>query len=224
MIYFIPTPIWNLKDITLRALDFFKELDIFLCEDTRTLKQLLNKYNIDYSNKKFYSLTSYTNKNKIKFYTDLIKENDVWVVSEAWTPWLSDPWKEIIKLAWEQDLKFEVLTWANALSPALVSCFCDTSKILFLWFLPIKKWRQTLIKKALAQDFPVFIYESVYRIEKTVNQFQEFGFEGNIFLIREISKMYEQKFFWKADTLIEKIHNWEIKLKWEFVLWFIKTF
>ena len=221
MLYFIPTPIWNLDDITLRALKLFKELKIFFCEDTRIFKWLLTKYEIDYTDKQFFSITSYTNKWKLNFYTKLIEENDVWVVSEAWSPWLSDPWKELVRIAWENDFKFEVLPWANALVPSVVSACFDTSKFLYLWFLPQKKGRQTMLKFILEQDLPVFIYESVHRIEKTLWQLKDLGFDGKIFLAREISKMYEQKECAHIDTIIEKVKNGEIKLKGEFVLWII---
>jgi 16S rRNA (cytidine1402-2'-O)-methyltransferase len=77
MLYFIPTPIGNLEDISLRALNLFKKLNIFLCEDTRTFKNLLAKYEIDFSNKKFYSITSYTSAKKLEFYSQLIEQEDV---------------------------------------------------------------------------------------------------------------------------------------------------
>ena len=218
MLYFIPTPIWNLEDITLRALNLFKKLDIFFCEDTRTFKNLLSKYEIDFFNKKFYSITSYTKPKKLEFYTQLMKGNDIWVVSEAGTPWLSDPGKELIRICWEQNISFEVLPGANALVPAVVSACFDTSKFVYLGFLPQKKWRQTAIKKILESEYPVFIYESVHRIEKTLSQLQENWFNWTIFIIREISKMFEQKICWSLEEIQEKIKNWKLKLKWEFVI------
>jgi len=220
MLYFIPTPIWNLEDISLRALNLFKKLNIFFCEDTRTFKSLLTKYEINYSDKQFFSVTSYTNKWKLDFYTKLIKENDVWVVSEAGTPWLSDPWKELVRICWEENIKFEVLPWANALVPAVVSSCFDTSKFIYLWFLPQKKWRQTMMKFIIEQDLPVVVYESVHRIEKTLNQMIELWFKWKVLLAREISKMYEQKVCENVEILQKKVINKEIVLKWEFVLVF----
>ena len=218
MLYFIPTPIWNLEDITLRALNLFKKLDIFFCEDTRTFKNLLKKYEINFENKKFYSITSYTSAKKLDFYTQLMQETDIWVVSEAGTPWLSDPWKELIRIAYEKNIKFEVLPGANALVPAIVSACFDTSKFVYLGFLPQKKWRQTLIKKIIQSEYPVFIYESVHRIEKTLNQLKENWFNWKIFIIREISKMFEQKICWTVDEILEKIQKKELPLKGEFVM------
>ncbi len=218
MISIIPTPIWNIEDITLRALKLFKELDIFLCEDTRTAKKLFNLYEIDYSEKKFYSITSFSWENKINFYKNLCEENNVWVLSEAWSPWLSDPGKSIIKIAWEKNIKFEVLPWANALIPAVVSSPLDSSEFLYMGFLPTKKWRQTKIKEIINSKLPVFLYESVHRIDKLMKQLKENWFEWKIWIFREISKMYEQKKYDNIDKIIEQIENGEIKKKGEFVV------
>ena len=131
--YLIPTPIWNKDDITLRALNLFKELKIFICEDTRTFKKLLSIYEINYSDKEFYSLTSFTDKWKLNFYVKLMQDNDIWVVSEAWTPWLSDPGKSLIQLCNENNLKYTVLPWANALVPSVVSAWFVHTSYLFLF-------------------------------------------------------------------------------------------
>lgn len=224
MIYFVPTPIWNLKDISLRALEIFKELEYFFCEDTRTFKTLLTKYEINYDKKYFFSLTSYTKTWKLDSYLNIMKNHDVAIVSEAWSPWLSDPWKEIVRILRENQIEFDVLPGANALVPSVVSACFDTSKFLYLWFLPIKKWRQTMIKKIVNSEYPVFIYESVHRIEKTLKQLQENWFTWKIFIIREISKLYQQKEFWTIEEILDKIQKLEIKLKWEFVLWIVNNF
>ena len=98
MLYFVPTPIWNKEDITLRALRLLKEINILICEDTRTAKKLLSMYDISTVWKEFYSITSFTSQGKLGFYAKLLQENDAVVVSEAWTPGLSDPWKSLVQL------------------------------------------------------------------------------------------------------------------------------
>ncbi len=218
MISIIPTPIWNKEDITLRALRLMKELDIFLCEDTRTSKKLFKMYDIDYSNKQFYSITSFTSKWKLDFYTKLLEENDVWILSEAWSPGLSDPGKSIVKILWEKNIKFEVLPWANALIPAIVAAPLDSSEFVYMWFLPTKKWRQTKIKEIIKSKSPVFIYESVHRIDKLMLQLKENWFEWKIWIFREISKMYEQKIYDNIDNMIDNFESWKIKKKGEFVV------
>lgn len=225
MLYLIPTPIWNKDDITLRALNLFKELKAFICEDTRTFKKLLSMYDIDYSTKEFYSLTSFTDKWKLNFYVKLMQDNDIWVVSEAWTPWLSDPGKSLIQLCNENNLPYSVLPGANALIPSVVSAGFDTSSFVFLWFLPQKKWRQTTLKwiinkeEWIMKDCPVFFYESVHRFEKLLSELKELWFNGKIFVGREISKMYEQIFNWKLEELMKLVKNNRFSVKGEFVIW-----
>lgn len=220
MLYFIPTPIWNKDDITIRALNLLRELKIFLCEDTRTTKKLFNLYEIDYHDRQLLSLTSFTSKWKLDYYMDLINKNDIWVISEAWTPWLSDPWKEIVRLCWENNVKFEVIPWANALIPAVVWSWFDTSEFVYLWFLPKKKWRQTKMKEILWYDMPVYIYESVHRIEKTLKEMKSLWFNWKVAIFRELSKKFEQKECDNIDTILSMLSKWNIKLKWEFVIWF----
>ena len=91
MLYLVPTPIGNKEDITLRALRLMRENQIFICEDTRTTKKLLGIYEIPYQDKQFFSLTSFTDKGKVAHYLNLMKENDVLMLSDAGTPGLSDP-------------------------------------------------------------------------------------------------------------------------------------
>ena len=221
MLYLIPTPIWNKYDITLRALNLFKYLKIFICEDTRTFKKLLLMYEINYSDKEFYSLTSFTDKWKLNFYVKLLQDNDIWVVSEAWTPWLSDPWKSLIQLCNENNLKYTVLPWANALIPSVVSAWFDTSSFVFLWFLPQKKWRQTILNKIVSCEYwmPVFFYESVHRFEKLLSELENLWFDWKIFVGREISKMYEQLCNWTLDELIDLVKSKKYSVKGEFVIW-----
>lgn len=218
MLYLIPTPIWNREDITLRALRLFKELKIFVCEDTRTFKKLLSMYEIDYKTKEFYSLTSFTKEYELKKYLQLLEDNDIAVVSEAGTPWLSDPGKILIKLCHEQQLPYSVLPWANALIPTVVGSAFDTSKFTYLGFFPQKKWRQTALKNVLQSEIPVFFYESVHRIEKLVKELEVLEFEGEISVARELSKMYEQLFTWSLTDLKELIQEKKLSIKGEFVV------
>ncbi len=219
MLYFIPTPIGNIKDITLRWLELLKSLNILFCEDTRETKKLLQFYEIDYSNKKFFSITSFTSDSKLQFYVDLIKSYNVWVVSDAWTPWLSDPWKKFIEISDKYNFEYTILPGANALIPAVVWSKFDTSKFVFLWFLPKKKWRQTLFKYIFEYNkYPLFFYESVYRIEKTLLEFKSYWFKWKVSISREISKMYEEFITMDIDDIISFLKNKNLTLKGEFVV------
>ncbi len=221
MLSFIPTPIWNKEDITLRALRLLRELPVLFCEDIGTTRKLLSMYEIFASEKKLYSLTSHTSDSSVQFYLDLLRDQDCWVVSEAWTPGLSDPGKHLIKLCREQNIKFEILPWANALVPVVVATPYDTSVRSYYGFLPQKKWRQTVLKEIVQSAYPVYIYESVHRIEKLMKELQLLEYTGKLLIARELSKMFEQYLLGKPDELQEAIKNKTLPLKWEFVVAFI---
>ncbi len=237
MLYLIPTPIWNREDITLRALRLFKEIKTFICEDTRTFKKLLAMYEIDYQDKALYSLTSFTRATDLQRYVEILKHEDVGMVSEAGTPWLSDPGKILIKLCQEHNLPYSILPWANALIPAIVGSAFDTSKFTYVWFLPQKKGRQTILKsivegnpssssgwqaKTVAkwqkENIPVFCYESVHRIEKLVKELEALNFQGEISVARELSKLYEQLFTGSLADLKQLIQEKKLPIKGEFVI------
>ena len=218
MLYFVPTPIWNKEDITLRALRFLKEINILICEDTRTAKKLLSMYDISVVWKEFFSITSFTSKGKMGFYAKLLQENDAIVLSEAWTPWLSDPWKSLIQLCNENQISFSVLPGANALIPSIVAAGFDTTEFTFIWFLPQKKWRQTVLKDILSRNVPTFFYESVHRMTKLLEELKELNFEWSIFIAREISKVFEQFFTWTLDECEKLIKEWKMVIKGEFVV------
>ena len=219
MLYLIPTPIWNKEDITLRALRLLKEINVLICEDTRTAKKLLSMYDISVTWKDFFSITSFTSQGKLEFYAKLLCENDAVVVSEAGTPWLSDPWKSLIQLCNENNIQFTVLPGANALVPSIVAAGFDTTEFTFIWFLPQKKWRQTALKKMIESGIPTFFYESVHRMPKLLEELKNLNFKWKIFIAREISKVFEQFFTWDLAECEDFIKGWKIILKWEFVVW-----
>ena len=197
----------------------FQSLEFFVCEDTRTTMKLMKMYDISYKDKTFFSLTSFTSDNQLAKYVDILKISDIWLVSEAGTPGLSDPGKSMIQLCNEHDIPYTVLPWANALVPAIVAAGFDTSEFVYLWFLPTKKWRQTKIKEILASKIPVFVYESVHRIEKLLKELSEAGFTGKISLAREVSKMFEQHFTWTVEEVLNLIQEKKLPIKGEFVVW-----
>jgi 16S rRNA (cytidine1402-2'-O)-methyltransferase len=218
MLYFVPTPIWNKEDITLRAIRLLKEIDILICEDTRTAKKLLSMYNISITWKDFFSITSFSSQWKLKFFAKLLQENDAVVISEAWTPWLSDPWKSLIQLCNENQIQFSVLPGANALIPSIVAAGFDTTEFTFIWFLPQKKWRLTALKDIIERKNPTFFYESVHRMTKLLEELKSLNFDWKIFIAREISKVFEQFFTWSLSECEEFIKSWKIVIKWEFVI------
>ena len=219
MLYLIPTPIWNRDDITVRAMKLLKELKYLICEDTRTTMKLLQMYEIEFKEKELMALTSFTDQWRLNHYLNIMKENDVWVVSEAWTPGLSDPGKNLVKICNENNISYSILPGANALVPAVVWAWFDTSEFTYLWFLPQKKWRQTALRWILESKVPVFFYESVHRFEKLLKELREIWFGGQISVARELSKMFEQYFTWDIEECLEMVKTKKLPIKGEFVVW-----
>ncbi len=221
MLYIVPTPIWNKDDITLRALKLLSSCEVFLCENISTLKKLMNIHDISISDKRFIVFNSFVDGHKFDRLIDMIRKQDVVMCSEAGTPWLSDPAKELVRRYREDEIKFEVLPWATALIPAVVSAYHDTSKFVFYGFLPTKKGRQTTLKHIIdnCNDMPYFFYESVHRIEKLISELEALWYDGQVYIAREISKLYEQKIVWSISEIKEKINSKELVIKGEFVVW-----
>lgn len=218
MLYFIPTPIGNLQDMTLRAVELLNRLEYIICEDTRSTKKLLQLLDISYDGKQFFSLTSFTWDKKVDQYVELIKTNDVWLVSDAGTPWLSDPGKKMVEMCHTHALPFTVLPGANALVPTIVGSGFDTSQFIFVGFLPKKKGKQTLMKEMIASDRPYFFYESVHRIQKVLQELYDLWFRGKVSIGRELTKMHEQLLTDDIEKILAMFDAGEIPLKGEFVV------
>ncbi len=219
MLYIVSTPIWNLEDITFRAIKTLGEVDLIACEDTRTSATLLNHYNI----KK--PLISYHSYSKITKVDKIIDELKLWkkvaLISDAWTPGISDPWYALIKEALNNDINVVPIPWVSACITALSVSWMPSNHFLYLGFLPIKKWRQTLFKKLQNKEQTVIIYESVHRIIKTLNEFITYFWKDlEIVVGRELTKKFEEFKRWKVWEILEYFENNKDKVKWEFVIIF----
>ncbi len=217
MLFVIPTPIGNKDDITLRALKLLKETTIIFCENTQSIKKLLWLHAIDYTSKKFVKFTSHDLHHKEKFIATM-RDNDVCMVSEAGTPWLSDPGKILVIWARENNIDYSILPWATALIPAIVWSAFPTTHRSFYGFLPHKKGRETAIKKMIESDKASFFYESVHRIEKLFSQLLALWFNGQISIGRELSKVFEQYYTGSFEDAQKAVLNNIIPLKGEFVI------
>lgn len=219
MLYIVSTPIWNLEDITYRRVKTLNEVDLIACEDTRTSQTLLNHYDIK---KPLLSYHSHSWNAKIEKIIDYLKNwKKVALISDAWTPWISDPWYVLIKEV--LSLWYEVIPipWRSAVLTWLVASWLPTNHFLYLWFLPIKKWRQTMLKKLQNKEETVVIYESVHRIIKTLNEFKTyFWWETQIVVARELTKKFENFQRWTIDNIIDYFDKNPDKIKWEFVIIF----
>lgn len=216
MLYIVSTPIWNLEDITLRALKTLKEVDYIACEDTRTTATLLNHYDIK---KSLLSYHSYSQVAKLDKIISLLKEwKDIALVSDAWTPWISDPGYPLIQEALKNNIRIIPIPWVSAFLTALQASWLPINHFFYLGFLPIKKWRQTLFKKLQNVEETVVFYESVHRIEKTLNDLKEYFWEDKkIVIARELTKKFEE---FNRVTIKEAIdiYSKKEKQKGEFVI------
>ncbi len=224
MLYIVATPIWNLWDITYRAIETLKNVDWIACEDTRTSSTLLNHYDIK---KPLISFHSHSWKTKTDKIIEQLKQwKNIALISDAWTPWISDPGYILIKEALENDIEIIPIPWVTAFTTALMWSGMPMNHFLYLWFLPIKKWRQTLFKKLVERKSEknaetIVIYESVHRIIKTLKEMQEYFWEEHYIVIaRELTKKYEQFIRWNLNEIIKYFEENPSKIKWEFVIMF----
>lgn len=190
-LYIVPTPIGNLKDITLRALDVLKSVDIIAAEDTRQSIKLLNHYNIK---KKLISYHQHNEQGKSEDIVELLKQgNNIALVSDAGTPAISDPGSVVVKRCIDANIKYEVLPGATALIPALIYSGLDTTKFLFRGFLPKdNKLKKEVIEEIKDCQETIIIYEAPHRLLNTLKFLKENLNNRRISIIREISKLHEE--------------------------------
>jgi 16S rRNA (cytidine1402-2'-O)-methyltransferase len=215
MLYIIPTPIGNLKDITVRAVEVLKEVDVVLAEDTRQTKKLLNHYEITTA------LDSLHQHNEHKKVETIVAKLSAGItmaqVSDAGTPGISDPGFLLIRECIKHDIKVECLPGATAFVPALVKSGLPCDKFVFEGFLPHKKGRQTRLKELATETRTIVFYESPYRLVKTLKQFAEFmDPKRQVSVSRELTKIYEET---KNGTVTEVAKYYEEKgVKGEIVI------
>ena len=215
MLYIVPTPIGNLKDITLRGLEVLKQVDLILAEDTRTTSNLLNHYQITKA------LSPYHQHNEHQVWQHLVHQlmdgKKIALVTDAGTPGISDPAFLLIRESIKAGVKIECLPGPTAFVPALINSGIPCNRFVFEGFLPLKKGRQTSLKELVEEDRTMIFYESPLRLTKTLRDFiQYFGADRLCCLSRELTKMFEEN---KRGTL-EDVFNYfkEKAVKGEIVI------
>ncbi len=190
MLYIVPTPIGNLQDITLRALEILKQADFVLCEDTRQTKKLLDSFGIPTKTLRYNEQNEHSFPGLIK----LLKEGkNLALVSDAGTPCVSDPGWKLVKLARQENIQVTALPGASAATCALSASGLSGGGFCFLGFLPKKKGKALKqIEAALTIEKPIIIYESPYRIVKFLEFLQENLPLVKVFIGREITKTFEE--------------------------------
>src|SRR5580704_1865234 len=199
MLYIVPSPIGNLQDISFRAIEVLKKADLILAEDTRTSIKLLNHYQI------IKPLSPYHQHNEHKVLhhlaNQLLQGKKMALLTDAGTPGISDPAFLLIRECIKVGVRVECLPGATAFVPALVNSGLPVNRFSFEGFLPLKKGRQTLLKKLALEERTMVFYESPMRLVKTLEEFiQYFGAERQCCVSRELTKVFEEN---KRGTLTE---------------------
>jgi 16S rRNA (cytidine1402-2'-O)-methyltransferase len=214
-LYLVPTPIGNLKDITLRALETLREVDIIAAEDTRQTLKLLNHFEIKKPLISYHKFNEQVKSDKI---IELLMDgNNVALVSDAGTPGISDPGSVIVERCIEKIIDFEVLPGATAITTALVYSGLDTTKFLFRGFLPREnKERKIIINELLQSQETIIFYEAPHRLVDTLTFLLEVFGDRKIAVCRELTKLYQEIY---RSTIKQAIEYFlENKPRGEFVL------
>ncbi len=203
MLYLVPSPIGNLADITFRAIEVLKSVDLILAEDTRTSSKLLRHYEIEKPTTPYHQ----HNEHKIIGHlTDQLSSGKTMaLITDAGTPGVSDPAFLLVRECIKNDIRVECLPGATAFVPALVNSGLPMNSFCFEGFLPLKKGRQTVLKKLADEERTMVFYESPMRLVKSLKDFIEyFGAERRCSVSRELTKVFEEN---KRGTL-QEVHDY----------------
>ena len=201
-LFLIPSPIGNLADITFRAVDVLKSVDLILAEDTRTSAVLLNHYQVQKP------ITPYHQHNEHKILTHLTEQlaagKTMALLTDAGTPGISDPAFLLVRECIKNNIVVECLPGATAFVPALVNSGLPINSFCFEGFLPLKKGRQTMLKKLAVEERTMVFYESPMRLVKTLNDLiQYFGAARHCCVSRELTKKFEEN----ARGTLQEVHD-----------------
>lgn len=211
----VPTPVGNLEDITLRALRVLKESDLILAEDTRTTSHLLKHFDIQTRMQSHHKFNEHQTSEQ--FATRILGGETIALVSDAGTPCISDPGFLLVRQCIQMGVEVECLPGATAFVPALVDSGLPNDRFHFEGFLPPKKGRQTRLKELSVVPVSFILYESPYRVLKTLTQLADYcGPDRMASVSREISKIYEQTVRGSLQELI--IHFTQTEPRGEFVM------
>lgn len=218
IIYLVATPIGNLKDITMRALEILKSVDIVAAEDTRNTIHLLNYYGIKAS------MTSYHEYNKIEKAQVLVEQalagKNIALVTDAGMPAVSDPGEDLVRIAYENGVKVSVIPGASASVSALALSGLPTRRFAFEAFLPVdKKEREMVLEQMKRETRTMILYEAPHRLVKTLRLLmQVLGEERKISIVRELTKLYEEVLQFRLGEAVKAYEEDGLQPRGEYVL------
>lgn len=209
-LFICPTPIGNLKDITLRTIEVLKSVDLILAEDTRVTRKLLQKFEIETPLSSFHS---YNEKRKTEYVIKELKNGkNIAIVSDSGMPCISDPGSELVKACIDNGINVEALPGPTSFVTALILSGFSIDHFTFYGFLPRKKGkRRKIIEEYSKLNIPVVYFESPFRVKEFLQDVIESVGDRNVALVREISKIYEEVIRGKASDILKEVQQREIK-------------
>ncbi len=209
MLFIVSTPIGNLKDITFRAVETLGEVDFIICEDTRVSSHLLNHFQIK---KELISLNAFNEENKIEYVLGRINGGEkAALISDAGTPTISDPGNRLISAAIREGITIVPIPGVSAVITALSIAGLPTDAFIYEGFPPQKKGRQKFLSGLATEERTIVLYESTYRIHKLLDELNKYMPERIVVICRELTKKFEEVLRGKAEELISKVGDRELK-------------
>jgi 16S rRNA (cytidine1402-2'-O)-methyltransferase len=223
MITFIPTPIGNPQDITIRAMRLFEKTELFLCEDTRQTKRLLRlleeRFDMAYPEADFFSFNEHNGQHRLDELGNTFLDKNVVYVSDAGMPVISDPGQLLVEYCQVNDIGYDVLPGASAVTTAYAASGFEEGKFLFYAFLPHKgKERASALSEALNNGYNTVLYESPHRLEKLLSEIEVLDENRELFLAKEISKKYQRYYRGTAKKLNSVFDELTIRGEWVVVI------
>jgi 16S rRNA (cytidine1402-2'-O)-methyltransferase len=223
MLTFIPTPIGNPQDITIRAMKLFEKAELFLCEDTRQTKRLLRlleeRFDMAYPDAQFYSFNEHNGEERLEEFGSTLQDKEVVYVSDAGMPVISDPGQILVAYAQKYNIPYDVLPGASAVTTAYAASGFEEGKFLFYAFLPHKgKERTAALSEAINNGYNTVLYEAPHRLEKLLNEISVLDEDRELFLAKEISKKYQRYYRGTAKSLIEQFKDMNIRGEWVVII------
>ena len=223
MITFVPTPIGNPQDITIRAIKTFEKATLFFCEDTRQTKRLLklleDRFDMKTPQADFYSFNEHNGQERLDAFGESLKEKEVVYVSDAGMPVISDPGQLLVAYAQKHNLAYDVLPGASAVTTVYASSGFEEGKFLFYAFLPHKgKERAKALSDAMNNGYNTVLYESPHRLEKLLEEIVLLDEKRELFLAKEVSKKYQTYYKGDAKEIQEQLKKVTIRGEWVVVI------
>jgi len=223
MITFIPTPIGNPQDITIRAMKLFEKAELFLCEDTRHTKRLLRlleeRFDMVYPDAEFYSFNEHNGKERLIQLGASLESREVVYVSDAGMPVISDPGQILVAYCQANKIAYDVLPGASAVTTAYAASGFEEGKFLFFGFLPHKgSQRSEALSEAMHNGYNSVLYESPHRLDKLLKEVALIDAKRELFLAKEISKKFQTYYRGSVGELLEKFNEITIRGEWVVVI------